>query len=779
VDRQPMSHLKNHIHMAYRLSQRSYHYLSRDFLSVGPARNVRHNAVEAGGGPGTDGDSGDHTWNQGLYTNIYTEISDTVFAKSPDLSMHDHSMEVKRVFRERHYIPDRTSFQKERSGETSYDGPEFTVTEDGEIYYPVSGRTLNDLFERQKLLTPESYSADEHQTALLAQEQIVSHLRTGAEVTHVSYFRDNDGQELIRDVYSLRWDGDRGRTRVTNIAPDGRFHSMEGAQSVMRHIFTDHDVVRPEKNVFVFVKPLQSEMDGMRQTASHVAEIIPHEGLKDSGEMIPEPDAGKALGRAAYIMTVMRPEVSDVGVKDVVFEPDRKPIREHADSGIQELPVLPVGRRIIQDTRETLVSVREYLALKQERDMDQPQSKDVHAPPVLKRVFQFIVPGLFEDGKLSTGKIIIGESAQPSRARSMETTVHTGESDIHAHPEKAQPALLPEETLISFAAVAPELDAPVLEVSALAQLLAHFETADAPSLFSLAEIGDVASMQFVGIPHHPEIGAEKTDPGQKITTDTGNPDAVLVLHDMTPFQILTFLIEPEKAVMAQEGEGEPEITSEPISLRETVFTKDSVTYIQTLLTQSEARDMFKYLSSESVALWIVLLASARFLHTAEQQDDQSSGTNEEDSPETIGHADDGKARQDEQRVDAMIIEQERLRDTGHTVSFIFAFTMFILLGKDSPADMSVNGIHEKDLEKIFPPEGGEGGGGADDSGPFIMLSIIWHLAMIRESGFRQSANANNIKKKKSQHTPAPKKSARAFSQSGIIYRSEMRQVLYA
>jgi hypothetical protein len=147
---------------------------------------------------------------------------------------------------------------REQSGLPEYDVPEaeFTLTEAGSVYYVKYGQNLTDLHERQKRLTPDTYSSEEHAISVLIEE----HFRNGATSVITSY-----GE---RDLIVMRYDPVTkvGTTAIINTdsAQDKPKTVKEMAKTQFSHleklditenIFIYSDRILSLEKAIVFVSP--------------------------------------------------------------------------------------------------------------------------------------------------------------------------------------------------------------------------------------------------------------------------------------------------------------------------------------------------------------------------------------------------------------------------------------------------------------------------------------------------------------------------------------------
>lgn len=189
------------------------------------------------------------TFDQGLYKREYEETEQRVKLEHPHLSGRDLRLEVKHQFRTRIYIPDMESMKNEAE-KKEYDSTEFEILENGDVYYPQSGRTMMELYERTRKYRPELFSQKEYDTALLVARSI----KEGAtRVSFPSFNIGADGKESIRDVYTLVIDaGNRGHIHTVNVAEGGPQYTLGEMQGIMRGMFASDTETSPSEGVYVF-----------------------------------------------------------------------------------------------------------------------------------------------------------------------------------------------------------------------------------------------------------------------------------------------------------------------------------------------------------------------------------------------------------------------------------------------------------------------------------------------------------------------------------------------
>ncbi|OGG08582.1 hypothetical protein A2154_00525 [Candidatus Gottesmanbacteria bacterium RBG_16_43_7] len=338
---------------------------------------------------------------RGLYTLLYDEIMTEVTENNPQWSGRERSLETKRIFRTRHYVPDMDSVIRENSGLTEYEGPEFEVR-NGEIYYPVARRTLNELFERVKKFRPDLYSAEEHQTAMLAQEKIVN-ASSPIAVTHVSYFRDSQKKEKIRDTVTLAWDGEKGSTKISNIAPDGKFESVEQTKRKLQSIFFDAVLEQQSVGVYVYIRSNEElvqiqkivqkpkpKKTAPRSESTEVGQITGKTEIPDMDYVVTESvEFYKPVTKA--IINDDRLLIQDAdSYKPAQNNPENVKVSqsEKIQKKIQEVQAAPaiipkIGERIIQIQPRSIQSVWEKIETETQTQIINPDQPEIQIIPTL------------------------------------------------------------------------------------------------------------------------------------------------------------------------------------------------------------------------------------------------------------------------------------------------------------------------------------------------------------------------------------------------------------
>lgn len=194
-------------------------------------------------------------------------------------------MSILQQFRHK-YNDNKTYLKQDKEGPPVALGPEFTVR-DGGIYYDKFGKSLQQMYEDQRLIRPHEYDPKEHATMTMVEQAIVA----GAKVvSHVGHNKDEKGDESIRDQIILRWDPvtKKGSMEIRNIAPDGNFHSIETALDIIRDTMPGMAEIHLLEGVAIFSDtPITTErifsIDSSDQADRQVVEDshITHTGVSE------------------------------------------------------------------------------------------------------------------------------------------------------------------------------------------------------------------------------------------------------------------------------------------------------------------------------------------------------------------------------------------------------------------------------------------------------------------------------------------------------------------
>lgn len=224
----------------------------------------------------------------------YDEIRKEVEFAYPNSSRHEVSLLTKAIFRSEIYIPDKESIARELSDSTEYEGSVgFKLDDEGNVVYPdFHGRSMLELSERQMEFNPEKFNRDEYAMQVMVNQAF----RNGArEVSYPMFVTDADGNKQVRDVYTMRWDGENGTLTVRKIAENDNQLSMHDAHQVMRTMFDASAEQRIAEDMVLFtdrkladrsVGEAMEQADSAALTASRLVigrEGAVHERTPDQG----------------------------------------------------------------------------------------------------------------------------------------------------------------------------------------------------------------------------------------------------------------------------------------------------------------------------------------------------------------------------------------------------------------------------------------------------------------------------------------------------------------
>lgn len=341
-----------------------------------------------------------------------------------------------------------------------------------------------------------------------------------------------------------------------------------------------------------------------------------------------------------------------------------------------------------------------------------------------------------------------------------------------------KPALIvPLERLRAFVTAPLELDVPVYKVVVLSQLLSVLESRDT-GIWQ-----EHVSTIVPGEP--PVVMAAQTAERHDLLRETEMPEhmqpkitgKVAEIPDGFPVEVLEFLAAPEPG-KPETGNADAELSGLPEKApeAETLFIADTVRYLAGVLSEPAISENLKDESKETVALWIVLFAAARFLSAQKPQDLQPH-VPETRHPEKFPVSRNGLSEIVAMDGEAILEKPEKKTDTEHAVSFIFAFVLYLLLRKKHQETVAFGGVSafEPKLpsENSATPEKDT----HEEVGPFILLSIIWHLSLLREGGFQQGYRVKKTKKDP-QKKPVKGNGVKVRSRSGMIYPGPVPYAAY-
>ncbi len=184
------------------------------------------------------------------YLDSYQVAIDQLVETEPQLTPHEARLTVARQFRPI-FRAMQTAERVEKSGKATYENGEFILV-DGRIYYPATGQFADQLHENQLHLSrlandPEKYSLSDHQTTLLVEQALAA----GATTVATVYGRAGEDN---RDVLEYKYDplSKKGRIVVHNQThASGNLHFFDGIKEIAKAKFANLNFVEAKKDVFV------------------------------------------------------------------------------------------------------------------------------------------------------------------------------------------------------------------------------------------------------------------------------------------------------------------------------------------------------------------------------------------------------------------------------------------------------------------------------------------------------------------------------------------------
>jgi hypothetical protein len=192
------------------------------------------------------------------FLDSYDLLQDKVAQAHPDWTDSKIRKEAALQFRPRYRLNQESS-ALENSGVAEYFSTEFTLTEEGHIYFTEYGTSLEQLHQNQILKTPDKYSVVDHQTSRLIEEAF----RNGATEVVTTYHRDGaDNRDIIRMIYDP--DTKKGRQVISNAAPEGNYHTFDGIQKIAESQFFHLQKTQASEQIFILSDTTISQLDVQR-----------------------------------------------------------------------------------------------------------------------------------------------------------------------------------------------------------------------------------------------------------------------------------------------------------------------------------------------------------------------------------------------------------------------------------------------------------------------------------------------------------------------------------
>lgn len=595
------------------------------------------------------------TFDMSLYKREYEEVEKSVKDAFPQLSGRDFRLEVKHQFKSRFYDPDMESMRNEKE-KREYDSTKFEVLENGDIYYPQSGRTMMELYERTRKYRPELFSQKEYDIALLVARAI----KQGAkEVSFPSYFTDGNGRETIRDVYTMVIDGNQGHIVTRNVAGDGPHYTLTGIQDVMRTMFAGAAETSPKEGVYVFtdrkLEPLTEQ---------------------------PEPTGNE---------------------RQYIYETDVREVQQARERFAAELPHT-IG--IKQPAAEQLTNHAQSRV---------PEIRPVDRNPMVKKEFSFhkqLQVTIDRAIRISSLPLFLRWATERIPHGEKQNTVMTNRKEKGKEKQ--------------YQAAAPEQSPPVLQAKETKRNRRRRIFTD---IFRVRERNMRPQLlrrkQKETVPPHPLPATKEHRTGKRIHRER-------LIHDRREHKRFGMRQLEVKRNIRTGTEQHPRNNGKPELKGAQRKTEGR------MMTKKQERRIKKIL--ETVRIWLQETPMQREIHPKQRQKESAVTVKKE---EIVSAAHDRK---------------ETLMKRATAGIFLSLF-LYYMLEQETPLPSGgtpeeTHDGKERQKERAAEPH----------VSPWIMLSIIWHLNMLRESGFAQGNKKTTAKKKRNR-----RRKRERFPSSGVVF----------
>lgn len=215
-----------------------------------------------------------------LYCDSYKDVVQQLAVKQPFLTQHDIRVEAARIFRPRYRI-DKKSEKTEIAGLPDYEGIPFSLTPNGEVFFPSygpDGKVLEEVHLSQLRQRPYEYSSKDHQTSLLIQRAF----QEGATKVRTVYGREGDD---YRDIVEMDYDPvtNQGLLKVKNTEQNGELQSFSEIRTIAKRTNPHLAEVMPADNIFILTDKLLRTNDAKRTINSGQGIISTR---KDQGQVL-------------------------------------------------------------------------------------------------------------------------------------------------------------------------------------------------------------------------------------------------------------------------------------------------------------------------------------------------------------------------------------------------------------------------------------------------------------------------------------------------------------
>ncbi len=614
-------------------------------------------------------------------------------------SPHDVRVEVARRFKIRYAIDHASETKDITPTEEVTESISFTL-QNGQIFYPTYGEHgtyLDSLHQNQKNHS-DTYSLSDHQTSRLAEEAF----RNGATKAVLSYAREG---EANRDLLVMTYDPKtkEGKTFVVNTALDGKQHSYDAIIAIGQKLFENLSLIQPTNTSAILTDTLLS--------SDHAREAVTRLTL----------DSERIISQTPYTHPVSERLIPD-SVTTVEYS----------------------AIKIAGDIRETWVDIRDFFNRKLYEN-EKKRRQDILLPEFGLQIEQTQSGEQKEQlptkGDVQTAIVILSEPRLLTLKEpfaiigvlfALDTIANTQES-VHALEEKEQPQLTDDDVETAIAIFSEPtlltLEEPVVTIGILFAIdtFAHMpkESVRKEDRVTGAFVAHTTraesqnDRQQIEVIH--QIGEKLTEcvisqhPFEE-TLDI--PDS----ETMGFFNLYRFFYGEKKKLSPEEHEVQKE------------EARESIKRFLALTTPEEQQ---KYKTLERFALLYIALAM-RFI----KPDEIISKKIFHKLPPTFSE----KNIQKKLERDMPIARLSQLL----TLLFLFSYASVFdrLFQNNKDVDLSGKRVKKQNPEKNISSQ--------LERTPWILLSIIWYLAMIREQGVRTNSNPQkNKRKKKNMHSILP------------------------
>jgi hypothetical protein len=613
-----------------------------------------------------------HTMEMSRYKRAFEDAREEVATK---LNLPTTDLEVRsiarKIVRHEYYEPDVRSFQKENSGALEYETERQFAFIDGKATYLNSDgtaskytftsfheRTLNDKDEKVR----NTYSEESHKLELLLEAALLN-AKNPVEIT--KYAHDAEG---IRDLYTFIYDPktNRGKIKVNNIAPDGKFFTPEEMPEKMHSLFPDRHEINVGENIFVL-------SNGSVESTERIISSYKH-------------SVGEVIGRGGGIVEEVGQVVQDTAINTV------------------------------QEIRITGEAIREYMKKRfQNKPMDSEiiSSDHIERPSPQRNVLEEV----FTNEEFITALSQMPEPEENIQLQEEDAVLlwlTRAEEILHIDSENALKLLEKIEDVLS----------PIKDAKEVVDLMGEPEVSDV--IIPAAML----ALQILAAPQEFVISEAKEESKPQVDMHENVQDALKIF----------FSTESDEFISEESKKALDILQSQQIDITVLTWVKELVEKTDQLTT----KEVVELIDHETEVTILLISELWETLVTLSQSKSFESQDFLENSP--------------------ISVSEKNERDVqSHVEHFSFAFSLWLLLklqsyyqslGVIKRAIDEINPLvsHEKRPTNPFGnsieemPEGLV----QQETTPWVLLAIIWQLAMIREQGMA-TKHVPPTKPKKKKH----------------------------